>query len=509
MNAKRLISIVLVAVMCLSILASCSSGPQVMTKDQVQHTGINDQFPAENYNGTEFTFLVVKHSDLEKDYYGGPYIDSESIEGDKISDAVYQRNLKVEEKYNVVVNELVETGKNPNEVLDAYVRSGDFCYDAIYGWGYKMGACIPENYFADMSTLPNANLTKEYWSPSAINDLEVGGCVYIALNDITMNKLEWASLIFYNKSIYEDFQIEATFGNIYDLVRNGEWTLDVFLNMIKSVNRDLDGISGISKDDIFGLVDGNAVGHDYLSGLGVSLTKKTDDGFHELTIYNDKILKIIDKVKPVFSNATHVKSYAQLYNNADITGYDDQYQYARSIFTTDHALFAGGTASATSEAAFRNMESEYGIVPSPKYDKDQKNYISEISPLASLFAVPATPRADIGSMERTGMILEYMAYQSQEMVLPVYYNEVLKGQRLDGSDAEMLDIVASTTHYEFAKMYKLSSDPKKDPAPADVVEQMFQTPQSASSKYNMYKTKLQKELNDYFTSVIRLASQQG
>ncbi len=508
MNAKKLISIVLAAFMCLTVLASCSTGPQVMTKQNAANSNLDTQYPSADYSGAEFTFLVIKHSDLIKDYYGGNYIDAEKLSDDKISSAVYERNLKVEEKYNVQITEKVETGKNPNEVLDAYVRSGDFSYDAIYGWGYKMGACIPENYFADMSTLPNVDLTQEYWSPTAIEDLKVGDSVYIALNDITMNKLEWANLLFFNKSIYDDFQIESTFGNIYQLVREGKWTLEVFLNMIKTAQRDLDGISGISKDDVFGLVDGNATGADYISGLGIYLTTKTEDGYHELSFYGEKLLKVIDMMYPVFSNSSYVKSYEQLIAGADTSGYDDQYQYARSIFTTDHALFCGGTASGTSETAFRNMESEYGIVPFPKYDEAQANYVSEISYLASVFAIPATVRTDGGSMERTGMILEYMAFKSNEVVLPVYYDEVLKGQRLDGDDAEMLDIIAGTTHYEFAKMYKMPTS-DKDLTAADVVAKMFKTPATQSSTYNSNKTKLQKELNEYFTNVLKLGTQQG
>lgn len=509
MNAKKLVSIILVAVMCLSVLASCNKGPQVQTKDKVQPGGTQgDGYPNADYEGNEFTFLVIKHSEQIKDYYGGNYIDAEKLSGDKVSSAVFERNLAVEQKYNVQITEKVEAGKNPNEVLDAYVRSGDFCYDAIYGWGYKMGACIPDNYFADMSTLPNADLTKEYWSPSAIDDLKVGDSVYIALNDITMNKLEWAGFLFFNKSVYDDFQIEDTFGNIYQLVRGGNWTLDVFLSMIKAANRELDGLSGISTNDVFGLVDGNATGADYISGLGITLTKKTDDGFHELSFYGDKLIKVIDMINPVFSNPAYVKSYDQIISGADTSGYDDQYQYARSVFTTDHSLFCGGSANATSEAAFRNMESEYGIVPNPKYDQKQENYVAEISYLASLFAIPATPRTDIGSMERTGMILEYMAYKSQEMVRPVYYDEVLKGQRLDGDDAAMLDIISNATHYEFAKMYKMPKN-ERDLTAYDVVTEMFKSPATLASKYNANKTKLQKELNEYFTKVLRLATQQG
>ena len=493
--------------MCITAFSSCNKGPAVVHHDEVYQGGLTDDYPSVDYGAKDFTFLVIKHSDLIKDYYGGNFIDSEKLIGDKISDAVFERNLAVEQKYNVKITEKIEVGKDPNEVLDMYVRSGDFSYDAIYGWGYKMGACIPENYFADMTFLPTVDFTKEYWSPSAIEDLKIGDSVYIALNDITMNKLDWAGLIFFNKAVYEDFQIEGTFGNIYQLVRDGKWTLETFLNMIKSVSRNLDGVPGIGRDDIFGLVDGSGTGADLVCGLGIRFTTKTPDGFHELSFYGDKLLRIIDMVEPVFSNPDHVKSLSELYTGADTTGYDDIYQYARSVFTRGHSLFCGGSANVTSEAAFRNMESEYGIVPCPKYDENQEGYITEIDSLASLFAIPSTPNEDGGSMERTSHILEYMAYKSNEILLPVYYNEVLKGQRLDSDDAEMLDIIAASSHYEFARMYKMPKN-ERDLTVADVVDKMFQTPATAASTYISHKNKLQKELNEYFLKVLSLQTQQ-
>ena len=481
-----------------------SDSSQPVERPDQDATVTDPQYPNADYSGNEFTFLVIKYSDVIKDYYGGPYIDSEAINGNKINDAVFNRNLAVEQRYNVEINERVEVGQDPSDVLGAYFRSGDFCFDAIYGWGYKMGACIPENYFADMASLPNVDLTKDYWAPSAVEDLMINGKLYIAANDISMNRLDWANMLYFNKNTYEDFKIEASFGNIYDLVRSGKWTLDTFLNMVKSVSRDLDGVSGISKDDVFGLIDGSADGSAYLSALGVNLTTGTDDGFQELTVYNEKTLDIMNKIYPVFSNNSYVKSYNEIiYSADDISGYDDQYQYARSVFTTDHALFLSGAPNLASETAFRNMESEYGIVPMPKYDENQANYVSEVSSLASVFAIPSTVRSDIGSMERTGMILEYMAFKSNEIVRPVYYDEILKGQSPSGNDAQMLDIIWNTTHYEISSVC-IASDSPNSLSPYALAQRMFQQPRSAASTYNSQKTKVQKELNDYFKKVAQL-----
>ena len=57
---------------------------------------------------------------------------------------------------------------------------------------------------------------------------------------------------------------------------------------------------------------------------------------------------------------------------------------------------------------------------------------------------------------RTGMILEYMAAKSNEILLPKYYEEVLHKQRLDSEDdREMMDIIRNSVRYEFTDMIGL------------------------------------------------------
>ena len=55
--------------------------------------------------------------------------------------------MVVEEKYSVDIEERVEVNGEPAEKLNSLYMAGDFNYDVIYGWGYKLGKCITENYF--------------------------------------------------------------------------------------------------------------------------------------------------------------------------------------------------------------------------------------------------------------------------------------------------------------------------------------------------------------------------
>lgn len=504
MKTKKILAMILVVSMVAILFAACANegGAGDYTRPENDgNNGPDDDYPSANYNNEDFTFLVIKHSDTTKDYYGGPYIDAETYTGAAINDAVYERNMAVEEKYSVNIKMREEINGEPAELLNSLYMAGEFNFDVIYGWGYKLGKCITENYFADFNDLKNVDLTKEYWAPTAMEDLTIGGKQYLSINDISMNKLEWAGFLFYNKKLMDDYNVETDLGaSVYDLVREGKWTLDTYLNMLSSVSNDLDGDGSITKNDVFGLVDGNGLGTFASNASGIFNTVKNDDGTYSLSMYDEKVLSIAEKVNAVYSNNKYVKDYEELWEGADASGYSDMWEYARSFFATDHALFCAGSAYLTSE--FREMESAYGILPYPKYDENQTEYYSTVESLASIFAIPSTYRTDMSTAgpERTGMILEYMAAKSNEILLPKYYEEVLHKQRLDSEDdREMMDIIRDSVRYEFTDMMGMESF-------SETKDKIYEKPSTAASTYTRAEKKMTKELNDFYAEVLTMSS---
>ncbi len=499
MKSQKIIALLLAALLCLPLLAACADEGGGVNTRPPSGEGSQDigNFVQGDYDQEAFTFLNVLNQEGGRDYYNGNYLDAEALTGATIEDAVYKRNMAVEEMYNVVITKRDEVG-DPAEVLQTFYMSGDFCFDVVYGWGYKMGACIPQNFFADFATLPNIDLTQEYWSPSAMEELTINDKVYLCINDISMNKLDWGGFVFYNKQLSEDYNVENTLGKFYDLVKDGKWTLDKYLEAVKSVSNDLDGNGTIDRTDVYGLVEGDKTGVSIAMACGVNLAEKNDNGYYSLNYYNDKSLDIANKLQDVYTNKNYVWTYAKLSEGADITGYDNEWEYYRSFFAKDNALFCTGSANITTE--FRDMESEYGIIPMPKYDENQANYIASIDSNAAIFAIPSTYRNDMSTAtpERTGAILEYMSYKSNQILLPQYYDTLLKGQRLNSEDDQaMLDIIRNSIHYDFAAMMGLTD------ITANAGE-VFESPKSASSKYTRQEKKLQKQLDDFYTEVLLL-----
>ena len=92
----------------------------------------------------------------------------------------------------------------------------------------------------------------------------------------------------------------------------------------------------------------------------------------------------------------------------------------------------------------------YGIVPMPKLSVEQKNYRTYVQDSLTGFGISAA----IGSEERqevVGAVMEAIAYYSNQIVRPAYYDSSLSLRFMqDPQSKEMLDIMFETVAYEYS-----------------------------------------------------------
>ena len=94
----------------------------------------------------------------------------------------------------------------------------------------------------------------------------------------------------------------------------------------------------------------------------------------------------------------------------------------------------------------RGMETDFGIIPYPKYDENQSEYYNLISTiLVPGVSVPVTN----AEPEKAGLILEAMAYYSVDTLTAAYYDNALHTRYVrDEESGDMLDIIFSTRVYD-------------------------------------------------------------
>jgi len=121
------------------------------------------------------------------------------------------------------------------------------------------------------------------------------------------------------------------------------------------------------------------------------------------------------------------------------------------MFANDQVLFYSRYLCIIKK--YRDMETDFGILPYPKYDEAQKDYYSSVSPYGCSFVcVPVV----VENPEMTGAVLEYMACESRDIVTPAYYDVTLQGKILrDEESTEMLDIILSSRVFDLGWYYEI------------------------------------------------------
>lgn len=110
----------------------------------------------------------------------------------------------------------------------------------------------------------------------------------------------------------------------------------------------------------------------------------------------------------------------------------------RSVFAAGRALYYNHVIAVIVEY-LRDMENEYGILPMPKYDENQENYISSTQEWGQcVYAVPICAP----DVNMSGAVLEYMGGVSTDTVRSAYYDVALtRKYSRDTESVKSLDIL--------------------------------------------------------------------
>ena len=110
----------------------------------------------------------------------------------------------------------------------------------------------------------------------------------------------------------------------------------------------------------------------------------------------------------------------------------------------DTVLFMPHMLSGTDQ--LRDMTSDYGIVPMPKMDENQKEYITPCNPYAPCGAgIPLSA----SNPELSALVMEAMAFLGEEMVRPAIYEITLQGKLAqDEQSAKVLELIYSDIYFD-------------------------------------------------------------
>ena len=367
------------------------------------------------FDGETFTFAIYENANTNNHML----VDEE--DGDTMNDAIHKRRRMTEERFGITLEELVFDDNAAK--FRAPIMAGDNsydignirCTDALTFW--QDGIITPA------SELPYVDIDKSYWNRSFNDSLTLCHQQYIAIGDMLTSTHDLTYALAFNKKLADNYNI----GDIYSLVRDGKWTFDQMLAMMKTATQDANGDTIMDENDNYGY---SAHAKQVLPGFWIAAgemsVKKDENDLPYLAMGEERFTNVWNKV---FDMTYGAGTYFKPDGNFDVT--DDQ----RKLFTNNQLLFMD--CSFYYAQLLRSMETDFGIIPYPKYTEDQNRYYSRVS----YYNAPVIPISN-DRLDLVGAVLEYFNWASSETVIPAYYDIVLHGKVVRDEDSrEMLDII--------------------------------------------------------------------
>ena len=120
------------------------------------------------------------------------------------------------------------------------------------------------------------------------------------------------------------------------------------------------------------------------------------------------------------------------------------------MFASDKIIFMVDKLLSIESETMRNMKSDYGIIPMPKYDEAQADYYSMPYEVFHLYAIPIT----VPNPDEMSAVLEAMCAETWRKVIPTYSDLALKGKYMsDYQSRDMFDLILENMRIESGVLY--------------------------------------------------------
>ena len=396
---------------------------------------------ADNWGGEEFVILY-NGSQVEpnKDFT------AETLNGNVLNDAIYNRNMAIQDKYNLKINASYYSDGNISTMVGNSNKAGDNAYHLVEANGaYSMSMALNGQLY-NLEALEYVNLDKPYWNSMILEGSSIEGKNYFAYSDANIHAYGATPCVLFNKEMLATFQL----GDIYQIVTDGKWTFDVMSTMIQTVTGDINGDGVITKDDRLGYIANNFCVDCFISGTGYRMITKDADDLPVLNVETEKFYNIIDGIKKLCAEENGVFLIDRTSTATEAREY-----WTEEAFVADRALFVGGNLKWAER--LRAMENDFGIVPLPKYDENQENYYTTSRDYYTLMTVLDHAESTKKTQgEAVSAYLQFLMKRSAEIVVPLYKTQrVMKNCYYHDYDqaGEMYDLIVGSLTYDFRTVY--------------------------------------------------------
>lgn len=383
-----------------------------------------------DWGGKDFGYLYVDRFGYAEEVEAVANMSNSAGSG-VINNAVWERNTLFEEYGNLHFVLIPIDTDNATGHVQREVQAGTGDFQVVVQ---------PTSYTASLATTGmlynyldlDIDYDYEWWDAGTL-DFALDGRVFFMNGSFNIVDDDVTYLMIFNKQLHNEYGLE----NPYDLVRSGDWTIEKFQSILKGLSSENgDGIW--NEKDTYGLAAGGSLDTFFYAADLKFVKNSRDMETPELAMDKsdmERALNVLRITREIIQN-----------NNTTYIGEDTM-----TIFMDNRAFYFTQAASYL-RSLNSSMENEYGVIPAPKYDKNQEFYTSWSYSIGSTLSMPTT----VGELDTDALsdVLELYVILSQKYVRPAYYDTMLTTRNVrDGDSSEMLHMIFSHRIYDMAMYF--------------------------------------------------------
>ena len=431
--SKRTAALFLFAVM---LLSACSESTANTDTDSVQVPAEDPAAAADTVEETEAEEPTYSSQLAEADFGGAAFyistflnanfhyeVDSEETNAVPINDAIWKRNSLIEEKYNVVIEQvLYSDGENTGNIQTAIMAGDSTVPVSIVRCGTDL-SFWKKNLIYTYDEIPGIDLSQPYWDQAMNESLSILNRQYTAVGAANLDIYDLTFCLLFNKEMVANHQLTSP----YELVENGTWTFDKMAEYMSVAKNDANGDGVMNLDDTYGYVSAGKMATPgfWIAGDVMSIGKDETD-MPYVAFGEEAFINVFNKTFEVVWD-TGASYLTEDGNDVPVN--------CRELFKSGNSMFMDMSFFYIEQ--MRDSDVDFGIIPYPKYAEEQQDIRCRVC-----YYMPYIVSRVCADIEMTGTILEAMHCYSYEEVIPVYYDICLRNKNArDEESQRMLDLI--------------------------------------------------------------------
>lgn len=448
---KKQISLFLVLLMAVGGLSACAgdaqtdpalttAAPAAANTTAPAQTGdptrdengfLLDELPADlRFDGERLGILTWTEVEM-------PEFDVKEITGEIVNDAIYQRNEIVKERLGLDIEWYDTKGNAQNtanylKVAQNSFNSGDGAYDIYAAYSRSTGLVAANGLCYNLNHVDYLDLEKPWWPERLTETCTINGKLFFISGDISTNLLHFMYGVYYNRDMIADYQLTDP----TEYVQNGTWTQDKMIEMTQGLYADLNNDGKADPDDRYGMTSVYWHLDALYTGAGMRLVEPNDD--KTLIVSRDfvgeKAIDYVDKLKAWVASDD--------FQAGENGSYEDTFVNGNCLFSLNRMYLA--------DRKLRDVSFTYGIVPAPKYDEQQQDYITVMGHPFTLYAITR----DCKDPDRAAAFLEAMSSAGYRLTTPAIFETNMKVKYSENSTmAAMFDTIRAGVDFDLGRIF--------------------------------------------------------